>query len=128
MLRIRDYSITSKLTWMNMLVSGAALLLASGVLISYERFSYRQTMVRDLSVQAQIIGGNCISALFFNDRRSAENTLELSGPPHTSRRHGSTRPTASHLQDINETERLPPRPYPPCPRTKRKLMGLRTSD
>ena len=83
MLRIRDYSITRKLTWMNMLVSGAALLLACGALISYERFSYRRTMARELSVQAQIIGENCISALLFNDSRSAETTLgALRASPH----------------------------------------------
>ena len=67
MLRIRDYSITKKLTWMNMLVSGAALLLACGAFIAYETVLYRQTMVRDLSVQAQIIGDNSVSALLFND-------------------------------------------------------------
>ena len=73
----------AKLTWMNMLVSGAALLLACGALISYERFSYRRTMVRELSVQAQIIGDNCVSALLFNDSRSAETTLgALQASPH----------------------------------------------
>lgn len=128
MLRIRDYSITRKLTWMNMLVSGAALLLACGALISYERFSYRRAMVNNLSVQAQIIGENCISALLFNDSRSAETTLERCELRHTLRRHGSTPPTARLLQAINETERRPRHSTRACPRTKRKLIGLRTSD
>src|SRR5271154_3139195 len=75
MLRIRDYSVTAKLTWMNMLVSSAALLLACGAFITYEIVLHRQTMVRDLSVEAQIIGDNSVSALLFNDSRSAENTL-----------------------------------------------------
>lgn len=75
MLRRRDHSITQRLTWMNMLVSGAALLLASGAFIAYETGLYRQTMVRDLSVQAQIIGANCVSAVLFNDQSSAESTL-----------------------------------------------------
>jgi methyl-accepting chemotaxis protein len=75
MLRVRDFSITRKLTWMSMLVSGTALLLACGAFIAYEAVLYRQTMVRDLSVQAQIIGDNSISAVLFNDTHSAETTL-----------------------------------------------------
>jgi len=83
MLRMRDFSITRKLTWMNMLVSGAALLLACGAFTTYEIISYRQTMVRDLSVQAQIIGANSVSALLFNDPPSAEATLAaLRATPH----------------------------------------------
>jgi signal transduction histidine kinase len=75
MFRVRDYSITRKLTWMNMLVSGAALLLACGAFIAYETVLYRQGMVRNLSVEAQIIGANSVSALLFNDPQSAEATL-----------------------------------------------------
>ncbi len=58
-----------------MLVSGAALLLASGAFIAYETVLHRHTMVLDLSVQAQMIGTNCVSAVLFDDPRSAENTL-----------------------------------------------------
>lgn len=81
--RFYDYSITRKLTWMNMLVSGAALFVASGAFIAYETVLYRQTMVRDLSVQAEIIGENSVSALLFNDPHSAETTLgALRAAPH----------------------------------------------
>lgn len=83
MFSIRDYSITRKLTWMNMLVSSVALLLASGAFTAYETVLYRQSMVRDLSVQSQIIGDNTVSALLFNDPHSAENTLAaLRAAPH----------------------------------------------
>ena len=75
MSRIRDYSITKKLTWMNMLVSGAALLLACGAFITTDTILYRQGMVRNLSVEAQMIGDNSVSALLFNDPKSAANTL-----------------------------------------------------
>jgi len=37
--------------------------------------TFRQSMLRNLSTQAQIIGSNSISALLFNDPQSAENTL-----------------------------------------------------
>ena len=75
MRRFRDYSITEKLTSINMLVSGAALVLACGSFVTYETVLYRETMVRDLSVQAQIIGANSVSALLLNYPRSAERTL-----------------------------------------------------
>src|ERR1700737_548049 len=83
MLRLRDYSITKKLTWMNMLVSAAALLLACTAFISYEIITFRNTMVQSLSIQAQIIGSNSVSALLFNDLPSAESALEaLKAAPH----------------------------------------------
>ena len=68
-------SISRKLTWMNMLVSGAALLLACAAFIAYDMVSFRASIVRNLSTQAQIIGSNSVSALIFNDPQSAENTL-----------------------------------------------------
>jgi len=75
MLKVRNYSIRQKLTWMNMLVSGAALLLACTAFAAYELADFRQTLVRDLSIQAQIIGANSASAILFNDLDSARNTL-----------------------------------------------------
>jgi signal transduction histidine kinase/DNA-binding response OmpR family regulator len=58
-----------------MLVSGAALLLACAAFIAFDMITFRQSMLRNLSTQAQIIGSNSISALLFNDPQSAENTL-----------------------------------------------------
>lgn len=70
-----DNSISRKLTWMNMFVSGAALLLACTAFIAYDMLTFRASMVRNLSTQAQIISSNSVSALLFNDPQSAENTL-----------------------------------------------------
>src|SRR5580700_3629465 len=75
MLKFRNYSIGQKLTWMNMLVSGAALLLACTAFAVYELADFRQTLVRGLSIQARIVGANSASALLFNDPNSAGNTL-----------------------------------------------------
>jgi signal transduction histidine kinase/DNA-binding response OmpR family regulator len=71
----QDNSISRKLTWMNMLVCGAALLLACSAFIAYDRVTFRESKVLNLSTQAQIIGSNSVSALLFNDQQSAENTL-----------------------------------------------------
>ncbi|MGB2590410.1 MAG: response regulator [Candidatus Acidiferrum sp.] len=68
-------SIARKLTWMNLFVSGTALLLACASFIAYDMLTFRSTLVRNLSTQAQIISANSVSALLFNDPQSAENTL-----------------------------------------------------
>jgi signal transduction histidine kinase len=68
-------SITAKLTRMNMLVSGAALLMACAAFVAYDLVSFRANIAHNLAIQAQIAGANSVSALLFNDPRSAENTL-----------------------------------------------------
>ena len=68
-------SISTKLTMMNVLVSGAALLLACLAFFAYDQITFRQGLIRTLSAQAQIIGLNSVSALLFNDPQSASNTL-----------------------------------------------------
>lgn len=79
----REPSIARKLTWMNMLVSGVALLTACAAFIGYDVVTFRTAAVNNLSIRAQIIGSNCISALMFNDRDSAEKTLAaLKADPH----------------------------------------------
>lgn len=72
---IRTQSISAKLTLLNMLVSGIALLLASGAFFAYDQITFRQGLVRTLSAQAQIIGSNSVSALLFSDPVSASDTL-----------------------------------------------------
>lgn len=58
-----------------MLVSGAALLTACAAFIAYDLVTFRDALVYNLSMQAQIIGSNSVSALLFNDPHSAESTL-----------------------------------------------------
>jgi len=79
----QQYPISKKLTWMNMLVSGTALLLACAAFFAYDLYSFRAAIVRNLSTQARIIGSNSVSALVFDDPHSAENTLAaLKSSPH----------------------------------------------
>ena len=78
----QNASIAKKLTWMNMFVSGAALVLACASFIAYDMVTFRQAVVRNLSTQAQIIGSNSASALLFDDPQAAETTLSaLSAAP-----------------------------------------------
>src|ERR1700679_284766 len=71
----RNTSINRRLVRMNMLVTGAALLVASAAFLFFELSAFRQTMVRNLSIQAQIAGANSASALLFDDADSADQTL-----------------------------------------------------
>jgi signal transduction histidine kinase/DNA-binding response OmpR family regulator len=75
MLERNDRTISRRLTLMNMLTSGAALILACVAFIAYDMITFRDATLRNLSTQAQIIGANTASALLFNDPQSAENTL-----------------------------------------------------
>src|SRR5215472_5264069 len=77
---VQDYSISKKLTWMNVAVSGAALLLACGAFIAYDVISMRRGMVENISMQAQIAGYNSVTALLFDDSASANNTLSGLSP------------------------------------------------
>jgi signal transduction histidine kinase len=75
MLWVTHHSITKKLTRMNMLVSGAALCIACAAFVAYDLVSFRQAMVYNLSIQAQMAGSNSVSPLLFNDPQAAESTL-----------------------------------------------------
>lgn len=68
-------SIAGRLTRMNMLVSATALLLACAGFMVYDVGSFWGVLVRNLSIEAQVEGSNSVSALLFDDARSAERTL-----------------------------------------------------
>src|SRR5580704_6545867 len=83
MLKIQHYSISEKLTWMNMMVSGVALLLACTAFFAYDLYTFRVGILHNLSTEAKIIGSNTVSALVFNDPHAAETTLSaLRASPH----------------------------------------------
>jgi PAS domain S-box-containing protein len=74
MIKLRD-SISRKLTAMNMLVSGVALLLASTAFFAYDYYTFQKNLIINTSIQARIIGTNVVSPLIFDDQQSAQNTL-----------------------------------------------------
>jgi signal transduction histidine kinase/DNA-binding response OmpR family regulator len=73
--RSQESSISRKLTGMNMLVSGAALLLACSAFVAYDLVTFRAVEVSNLSTQAQMAASNSISALLFDDPGAAQSTL-----------------------------------------------------
>jgi hypothetical protein len=72
-------SISAKLIRMNLLVSGTALLLACVAFFSYDLISFQHNLIRNLTAEARIVGSNSVSALLFNDRDAAVNTLTALG-------------------------------------------------
>jgi signal transduction histidine kinase len=71
----RGRTIATTLTAVNTLVCAIVLLLAFVAFAAYDQSTFRATIVRQLSTQAQIVGSNSVSALIFNDSDTAEETL-----------------------------------------------------
>ena len=74
-LSLRNSSIKRKLTLIIMAASTVALLLASTGFVTYELFTFRQKMVRDLSMLADIIANRSTAALSFDNQEDAEEDL-----------------------------------------------------
>ena len=77
--------IKRKLTWIVLLTTGVALLLASLAIITYDAIEFFREMKQDLSSQAEIIGQNATTALVFHDEEKAAEVLaELNAEPNIS--------------------------------------------
>jgi signal transduction histidine kinase len=71
----RSQSIADKLMRMTLVVSGVALLLAYVSFLAYDLYSLRQELISSMATEANIVGANSVTALMFDDRQAAENTL-----------------------------------------------------
>src|ERR1041385_324862 len=67
--------IKRKLIGINLLTSCVALALACVAIVLYDRVTFREAMVSDLSTQADIVAANVAGALKYDDPKSAEETL-----------------------------------------------------
>ena len=72
---LRNTSIKQKLSWITMLTTGVALVVATVAFAVYDTLVFRNEMVRHLTILAEVVGGNSASAIVFNDQNSAEATL-----------------------------------------------------
>lgn len=80
---LQNLPVKWKLTWFSILSSSIALALACGSFLVYERITFRDAMVRNLSTHAQVIAFNVGSAVLFNDPAAATETLAaLRAEPH----------------------------------------------
>jgi C4-dicarboxylate-specific signal transduction histidine kinase len=80
---LRNVPIKRKLTFITMLSSCVALLLACVAFVTYEQITFRQTMARELLILADMFDDNVAPGLAFNDAASMTQTLKtLSADPH----------------------------------------------
>jgi signal transduction histidine kinase len=114
-------SLSARLTRMNLLVSGVVLLIAAVAFFSFDLLSFRNTLIRNLDAEAQIVGDNSVSALIFNDQQSAATTLKSlqrspailgaalttsDGTVFARYGHPNLDQPELHLLDVGETERV----------------------
>jgi two-component sensor histidine kinase len=71
----KNLSIKRKLTVINQLTTAIALLVALTAFTVYESVSFRSTLLRELAINAEIIGNNCTAALTFDEQKTAEEIL-----------------------------------------------------
>ena len=74
-MRFSNASIKQKLTYIIMLTSGIALLLAFSAVLMHELVSFRQTMTREMETLGEVIGSNSSAPIIFGDSDAAEDTL-----------------------------------------------------
>lgn len=69
-------SIDRKLLLIIMLVSSVAMVISAGAFITYQWYRFRDRMVNDLSVQAEMVADNLTGAISFSDPDDAREVLE----------------------------------------------------
>ncbi len=80
---LRDMSIGRKLTAIILSITAITLLLACGVMISYDMIMNRRAMVTDASTLADMVADNSTAALTFHDVQAAQEVLRsLRTQPH----------------------------------------------
>jgi signal transduction histidine kinase/DNA-binding response OmpR family regulator len=68
-------SIRAKVLTLVMLTTSVALLLGLGAFVTYEHITFREKMVGNLNMLAQMVGANNAAALTFHDKNTATQTL-----------------------------------------------------
>jgi two-component system sensor histidine kinase/response regulator len=72
-------SIRSKLTLMQLVASGVAVLLLLALVLGYQVFQLRYEIVRKVALLSEVVGKNSAAALTFGDQKSARETLSALG-------------------------------------------------
>lgn len=75
MKRLQDSSIRAKLILLGTLTAGIALILACIMFVMNDVSATKDAMVQHLNTLADVLGGNCVAALTFNDSKAANDVL-----------------------------------------------------
>src|SRR5437867_48511 len=127
MFSLRALSIKRKLTLIIMTASSVALLLVSAGFVAYELVTSRQTMLRDLSTLAQIIGNQSTAALTYQDKAAAEEILRaLSAKQHIEAAaiYKGNSLFARYPADVPAAHLFPPHPEPAGSHFERDRLTL----
>lgn len=82
-MRLNDTPIRQKILRAIMITSGAVLLLTCAIFFAYDIYTFRQSMMRQLSTLGEIIAANSTAALAFDSKEDAEEVLAaLHAEPH----------------------------------------------
>ncbi len=68
-------TISGKLTRINLLMSGTALVLAYFSFLAYDFYTLRRDLISSVTAEARLVGENSVTALIFDDQQAAESTL-----------------------------------------------------
>ena len=114
MSRLDDLPIKRKLTLMMLLTSTVILVLASAAFAAYELITFRSSMVLDATVLADVLAGNSIATMKFDQPEEAEKTLStLRAEPHVEAaclyKEGGGR-FAEYLRGSGEAAAFPEKP------------------
>jgi len=71
----KRFPLAERLTRMNLIVSGAVLLIATLAFFTYDLLSFRQDLIHNVEAEARIVADNSVTALTFDDPQSAARTL-----------------------------------------------------
>ncbi|MCR4337656.1 MAG: hypothetical protein NUV91_07630, partial [Candidatus Omnitrophica bacterium] len=77
MTHLKKISIKTKLIFIIMTTAIATLILTCLAFVINETFIYRRQIVEDFSVHAQAIGDNVTASLLFNDKKAANDILQV---------------------------------------------------
>src|SRR5437016_11744243 len=112
MISLRKLSIPKKIVAIAMIISAAALLLASAALIGYDYVAARRELRASTTPSARVVADEITAAVSFNDRPAAMETLNaLRAESSISAAcvYGDTTLFAQHLRDSGDSP-CPPEP------------------
>lgn len=121
-------SIQQKLTYIIVLTSCLALLIASVAFIGFDYYKFKQTSIQQLQTLAEVIGGNSAAAIDFHDTDTAKEILTmLRALPQIDRAalysdDGSL--LVKYQSNTQDGDWIPPEPSVTSPTFEKQFLGL----
>ena len=121
-------SIQQKLTFIIVLTSCLALLIASIAFLGFDYYKFKQTRIQELQTLAEVIGGNSAAAIDFSDSDTAMEILSmLRALPQIDRAalySSDKHLLAKYQRNTGDSEWNPPEPSNTGPTFEKQFLGL----